>query len=105
MQANTLVDTEIQRISYLDPTGDVQLIDRQNAKRLATVKGTTVALMNNGNDTSGFFFEALSQIFKEQYGVAKVILETKFTSSKPADDKLLQEIAVEADFMVAGVAL
>ena len=61
--------------------------------------------MNNGNDTSGFFFEALSQIFKEQYGVARVILETKFTSSKPADDKVLEDIAVEADFMVAGVAL
>ena len=43
MQANTLVDTEIQRISYLDPTGDVQLIDRQNAQRLTSIKGTTVA--------------------------------------------------------------
>ncbi|MEE2686941.1 MAG: hypothetical protein VX921_01690 [Chloroflexota bacterium] len=105
MQANTVIDTEIRRISYLDPTGDVQLVDRQDAQRLASIKGATVALMNNGNDTSGFFFEALSQIFKEQYGVARVILETKFTSSKPADDKVLEDIAVEADFMVAGVAL
>ena len=105
MQTNTLVDTEIQRISYLDPTGDVQIINRQNAERLASIKGTTVALMNNGNDTSGFFFEALSQIFKEQYGVSKVILETKFTSSKPAEDNLLQQLSLEADFMVAGVAL
>ena len=105
MQANTVIDTEIRRISYLDPTGDVQLVDRQDAQRLASIKGATVALMNNGNDTSGFFFEALSQIFKEQYGVARVILETKFTSSKPADDKVLEDIAVEADFMVSGVAL
>ena len=105
MQANTVIDTEIRRISYLDPTGDVQLVDRQDAQRLASIKGATVALMNNGNDTSGFFFEALSQIFKEQYGVARVILETKFTSSKPADDKVLEDLAVEADFMVAGVAL
>jgi len=105
MQANTVIDTEIRRISYLDPTGDVELVDRQDAQRLASIKGATVALMNNGNDTSGFFFEALSQIFKEQYGVARVILETKFTSSKPADDKVLEDIAVEADFMVAGVAL
>ena len=105
MQANTVIDTEIRRISYLDPTGDVQLVDRQDAQRLASIKGATVALMNNGNDTSGVFFEALSQIFKEQYGVARVILETKFTSSKPADDKVLEDIAVEADFMVAGVAL
>ena len=105
MQANTVIDTEIRRISYLDPTGDVQLVDRHDAQRLASIKGATVALMNNGNDTSEFFFEALSQIFKEQYGVARVILETKFTSSKPADDKVLEDIAVEADFMVAGVAL
>ena len=105
MQANTVIDTEIRRISYLDPTVYVQLVDRQDAQRLASIKGATVALMNNGNDTSGFFFEALSQIFKEQYGVARVILETKFTSSKPADDKVLEDIAVEADFMVAGVAL
>jgi hypothetical protein len=34
-----------------------------------------------------------------------VILTTKFTSTKPAKPALIQQLAAEADFLVAGVAL
>ena len=54
---------------------------------------------------SNFFFQGLSQILQEEYGVAKVILETKFTSTKPADPDLINSMSQQADFMVAGVCL
>ena len=105
MQAPTLAEPAVKRVAYLDPTGHVQVVERQNARRLSSVKGTTAALLDNGNDTSGFFFDALEGILKDEYGVAQVILKTKFTSSKPADEGMLAEMARDADFMVAGVAL
>jgi hypothetical protein len=37
--------------------------------------------------------------------VERVILQTKLTSTKPADPEILSEMAQEADFLVAGVAL
>jgi hypothetical protein len=37
--------------------------------------------------------------------VRQVILTTKFTSTKPAATEVIQHMAAEADFLVAGVAL
>ncbi len=105
MPAPTLAEPAVKRVAYLDPTGYVQVEERQNARRLSSVKGTTAALLDNGNDTSGFFFEALAGILRDEYGVAQVILKTKATSTKPADEDMLAEMIRDADFMVAGVAL
>ena len=105
MSTPTLAEPAVKRVDYLDPTGHVLVVERQNARRLSSVKGTTAALLDNGNDTSGFFFEALAGILREEYGVAQVILKTKFTSSKPADEGMLADMARDADFMIAGVAL
>jgi hypothetical protein len=44
-------------------------------------------------------------VLQHDYGVSKVILTTKFTSTKPADTELIQHMAAEADFLVTGVAL
>jgi hypothetical protein len=44
-------------------------------------------------------------VLKNNYGVRKVILTTKFTSTKPAGKEFIQQMAAEADFLVAGVAL
>ena len=92
MSTPTLAEPAVKRVTYLDPTGHVQVVERQNARRLASVKGTTAALLDNGNDTSRFFFEALANILRDEFGVAQVILKTKFISSKPADEGMLAEM-------------
>ena len=105
MATPAVAEPAVQRATYLDPTGHVEVVERQNARRLSSVKGTTAALLDNGNDTSGFFMNALADILRDEYGVARVILKTKFASSKPASEELLAGMARDADFLVAGVAL
>jgi hypothetical protein len=83
----------------------VHSVDRQMARRLGDVTGAVAALLDNGNDTSRFFFDSLAAVLTHHYGVSKVILTTKFTSTKPADHAFIQQMAAEADFLVAGVAL
>ena len=104
-RAAGVTEPEVQRVSYLDPRGHVHTVDRQMSSRLGEVKGAVAALLDNGNDTSRFFFDGLADVLKNDYGVRKVILTTKFTSTKPAARELLQHMAEEADFLVAGVAL
>src|SRR5262249_39398865 len=92
-------------VSYLDPRGHVHTIDRQRAGRLGEVRGAVAALLDNGNDTSRFFFDGLAAVLQQDYGVRQVLLTTKFTSTKPAGVEVIQHMAQEADFLVAGVAL
>src|SRR5919109_4321346 len=98
---HTAVVTEPQvgSVVYLDPTGHVHSVDRQMARRLGQVTGAVAALLDNGNDTSRFFFDRLAAVLTQNYGVSKVILTTKFTSTKPAEKELIQQMAAEADFL------
>ena len=103
--AAVMIESDIKHVSYLDPRGHVYTVDRQMASRLGEVRGKVAALLDNGNDTSRFFFDSLAEVLKNDYGVRQVLLTTKFTSTKPAGKELIQHMAEEADFLVAGVAL
>ena len=105
MQTAVIPEIFTNVVSYLDPTGQVQVDERQMAARISSVEGTTVALLDNANDTSSFFFQSLAEILQSEYGVSNVILESKFTSTKPATKELIQEMSDRSDFMVAGVCL
>ena len=59
---------EVQRVSYLDPRGHVHTVDRQLAGRLGEVRGAVAALLDNGNDTSRFFFDGLPQCYNMTMG-------------------------------------
>lgn len=96
---------EVKSVAYLDPRGHVYTVARQMSGRLSDVRGAVAALLDNGNDTSRFFFDGLAEVLQNTYGVRKVLLTTKFTSTKPAGTELIQHMAQEADFLVAGVAL
>jgi hypothetical protein len=104
-RAATITTPEVNTVSYLDPRGHVYTVDRQMAGRLGDIRGAVAALLDNGNDTSRFFFDALAAVLQQDYGVRQVLLTTKFTSTKPADLEVIQHMAKEADFLVAGVAL
>jgi hypothetical protein len=100
-----VAEPQVGSVVYLDPRGHVHGIERQMARRVSDVAGAVAALLDNGNDTSRFFFDGLAAVLKHTYGVRQVMLTTKFTSTKPAEPALIQRLAAEADFLVAGVAL
>jgi hypothetical protein len=105
MQTTAAAPPTVKRVTYLDPTGHVHSVARQLSDRLKDIKGTAAGLLDNGNDTSRFFFLSLAEVLEKDFGVDKVILRTKPTSSKAATKEMLAEMAMEADFLVAGVAL
>ena len=105
MQTAVAVAPDIGRVTYLDPTGFAQDVARRLAPRLGGVAGKVAGLLDNGNDTSSFFFTSLAEALESEYGVSRVALLTKFTSTRPAEPELIAAMAEEADFLIAGVAL
>ena len=96
---------DVGRVTYLDPTGSVQQVERQLTGRLDSVAGKVAGLLDNGNDTSSFFFHSLAEVLEQEYGVEKVVLKTKFTSTRPAEQGIIDQMGAEADFLISGVAL
>jgi len=47
------------------------------APRLGDIKGTVAGIMDNGNDTSRFFFLSLAETLEEDHGVTKVIMKSR----------------------------
>ena len=101
MQTPVAIPPEIGRITYLDPTGFVQQTNRMLTPRLGSVAG----LLDNGNDTSSFFFASLAEALQSEFDVSQVVLLTKFTSTRPAEADVISRLAEEADFLISGVAL
>ena len=105
MQTRVAVAPDVGRVTYLDPTGLVHQVDRQLTPRLDTVAGKVAGLIDNGNDTSSYFFNSLADVLQSEFGVERVVLRTKFTSTRPAESGLIDTMDEEADFLIAGVAL
>ena len=105
MQTATITGPAVKEVSYLDPTGHVHTEIRRLAPRLGDIKGTVAGIMDNGNDTSRFFFLSLADTLEKDHGVTKVIMKSKPAASKAATDEMLDDMAKEADFVIAGVAL
>ena len=105
MQTRIPVAEEVGRVTYLDPTGFVHQVERQLTPRLSGVAGKVAGLLDNGNDTSSYFFTSLAETLERDYGVARVVMRTKFTSTRPAEPNLIDQMGQEADFLISGVAL
>jgi hypothetical protein len=105
MQTRAPLVSEVGRVTYLDPTGFVHQIERRLTPRLGSVAGKVAGLLDNGNDTSSYFFTSLAETLERDYGVEKVVLRTKFTSTRPAEADLIDQMGKEADFLISGVAL
>ncbi len=72
------------------------------AKRLASLEGTTVAIVSNGKKGTQPFFAAFERELIERYGVARVVRLTKSNYSAPVEAELLND-AEHWHAIVAGV--
>ena len=89
-------------IEILDPTHEAQPGGFAMAGRLATLEGTTVAILSNGKQGTKPFFDAFERELVERHRVARVVRLTKSNYSAPAEPAVLDE-AARTDAVIAGV--
>ena len=80
-------------IEFLDPTHESAPEPFKLAPRLASLEGTTVAILSNGKKGTRPFFDTLQKEFIERHGVAEVLRLTKANYSAPAEAGLLSNAA------------
>lgn len=89
----------------LSPEGKAQTSAAKIASvpRFASLKGKTVGVLDNSKPNADKLAERLAELLKERYGVANVITRRKLTAQQGAPKKYVEELADQADFVLAGL--
>ena len=86
----------------LDPTSERTLSIRARVKRLPSISGRTVGLLDIAKARGDVFLDRLEEKLKERGATVKRFKKPTFT--KPAPIDLRQEIAVQCDAVVEALA-
>jgi hypothetical protein len=86
----------------LDPTSERQLAIRSRVKRVRSLAGKTVSLLDNSKPRGNVFLDRLEDRLRERG--ANTIRFTKPTFTKPAPVDLRHEIATRCDAVIEALA-
>ena len=96
--------TNRDTITLFDPTSEDVPEEHALAKRLASLKGTTVGLVDNTKHNSDIFLEQLGAELCQTYGVSRVVYVRKANANTPAPPTLLDQVSSQSDAVVHAVA-
>jgi hypothetical protein len=88
----------------LDPTGFDQQPPKPMAKRLDTLKGKTIGLLDIGFPNGGVFLDRVEELLKTKYGVTETMRRAKPSPARPAKDEVRKELIDDCDAIVEGLS-
>jgi len=89
-------------ISVLDPTSEELIAASQTAARLASLKGSTIGLLDNGKIRAYELLNFIEDILRTEHGVADVLRFKKPDASRPVPAEVLAEMKV-CDAVISAV--
>ena len=92
------------KIILLDPSSEDVPEEHPLARRLASLNGATIGLVDNTKRNSGLFLEIAGQELRRLYGVSQVVLVRKANASTPAPTDLLDQVSNPSDAVIHAVA-
>ena len=90
-------------LKLIDPRDERSRSRAQPAPRLASLAGTTVALLDISKPGGAVFLDRLAVLLARDYGVTAIVRETKPTFAKPAPETLIARLRA-SDAVVEGLA-
>jgi len=89
----------------LSPEGKAQTAAGKipSVPRLTSLRGKTIGVLDNSKPNADKLAERLAELLMERYGAAKVITRRKLTAQQGAPKQYIEELAGQADFVLAGL--
>ena len=91
-------------IEVLSPAGAVAGEAVPLAKRVSTLAGRVVGLLNNSKSGSRPFLDRVEDLLQREHGVARIILYDKNAAALPAPDAMIDAASRECDVVINGIA-
>lgn len=96
-------DDSQDKVRLLDPTGDAIPRISERAKRLESLQGIHLGLLENRKPNSGKILTYIASLLQERYGVASYSLLAKPDASRPSPEDIVNELAARSQAVLTGV--
>jgi hypothetical protein len=93
----------VPKLVLISPVNEPTVVHSHLAPRLASLAGKRVGLLDNSKARAGQMLDAIADVLHRQYGFADIVRRRKPSASKPADPKVIDELARTCDLVIVGV--
>lgn len=94
----------MQTIELLSPVGVVAGNAVPLAKRVRTLEGRVVGLLNNSKSGTRPFLDRVEELLRSEQGASRIIRYDKKAAALPAPDEMLDAATHECDVVINGIA-
>src|SRR5437660_2008940 len=96
--------TDMATIELLAPVGAVAANAVPLAKRVPTLEGRVVGLLNNSKAATRPFLDRVEELLRSAHGVSRIIRYDKTAAALPVSDAMLEAASRECDVVINGIA-
>jgi hypothetical protein len=90
-------------IRVYDPTAEPRASGFRPANRKPTLHGATIGVLDNGKANAGMLMTAVTDLLKEQFGVAEIIVRRKPVAG-PASPQVIADLKERCAGVLVGSA-
>ena len=91
-------------VVIVDPAAEDAATEAKLARRLETLAGTHVGIIDNSKHMAGELLQEVEQLLQQRYGVKQVTRYRKANPSIPTPPEVLAGLVASCDAVVHGVA-
>jgi len=91
-----------KEVILYDPTAEPRILVAGLARRLDTLRGKKVAILDNSKANAGFLMLSVARRLQEQYGVGEIVKREKGIAGAPSPTIL--DALTKCDFALVGSA-
>jgi hypothetical protein len=102
MTTTTEARTRADALGLVDPFG-ARKPESSGAPRLDTLACKRIGLLDNRKGNADHLLQAIASRLQTQYGAGEVIIRQKATYSRQAQPEILEQLAREAEFVIAAI--
>lgn len=93
-----------QATVVLHPAAEDVVEKLKLAPRLTELKDKTIGLIDNYKKNADVYLSEVGRLLQMTYGVARLVTYRKDSQSIPTPDEILDQLALECDAIIHGVA-
>jgi hypothetical protein len=91
-------------ITLMDPSAEDVPEEHPLARRLSSLQGATIGLVDNTKHNSDRFLAEVGELLRHEYGVTQLVHLRKANANTPAPPALLDQVASPCDAVIHAVA-